>query len=217
MSRASQHKLYCQCCLLAYTTNLGTTFSFDSNVCSFWKWQMSRETFALTWGFSFLKTHSYKSTGRSKLWKIIFNFPWEICMWDCPISFMHCHIYYYSNNIQLSNLPDCRLGIREKSRLVKFSARYESFYLKNCARRNIQFSAVVIQKWGHFIFHPQQELMEEKSNYFCFILAFIPRSVVTVSIELSKNLVIQYFLIHQVFRGITSSPTLMPFHPLFCF
>lgn len=52
----------------------------------------------------------------------------------------------------------------------------------------------------HFIFRPQQDLMEEKTNYFCFLLAFIPFSFVTVRRELSKNF-----------------PNTDVFHPLFCF
>lgn len=215
MSSTSQRKLYCQCCLLAYTTNLGTTFSFDSNVCSFWKWQMSRKTFALMWGHSLPRTHSYKSPGWSKWWKIMFHFPWERCVWGCPISFYAMHIYYYSNNIQLSNLLDCRLGIREKSRLVKFSVRYESFYLKNCPRRNIQFSAVAIQKWGHFIFCPQQDLMEEKTNYFCFCLASIPFSFVTLSIELAKKLSYSIFPDISGFQRNHFFTNIDAFHPLF--
>lgn len=110
----------------------------------------------------FLEPTATKALGGQNYEKLYSIFPGRDGSETAQFLFMHCHIYYYSNNIQLSNLLDCRLGIREKSRLVKFSARYESFYLKNCPRRNIQFSAVAIQKWGHFIFCPQQDLMEEK-------------------------------------------------------
>lgn len=135
----------------------------------------------------FLEPTATKALGGQNYEKLYSIFPGRDGSETAQFLFMHCHIYYYSNNLQLSNLLDCRLGIREKSRLVKFSVRYESFYLKNCPRRNIQFSAVAIQKRGHFIFCPQQDLMEEKKNYFCSLLAFIPFSFITVSKELSKN------------------------------
>lgn len=101
---------------------------------------------------SFLEPTAKKALGGQNYEKLSSIFPGRDVSETAQFLFMHCHIYYYSNNIGLSNLLDCRLGIREKSRLVKFSVRYESFYLKNCPRRNIQFSAVATQKWGLILF-----------------------------------------------------------------
>lgn len=194
MSNTSQHELYCQCCLLAYTTNLGTTFSFDSRVCSFWV----GKHFHWHGDIGFLEPSATKALGGQNYEKLYSIFPGRDVSETAQFLFMHCHIYYYSNNIQLSNLLDCRLGIREKSSLVKFSVRYESFYLKNCLRRNIQFSAVATQKWSHFIFCPQQDLMEEKNKLLLLSFSFYSFSFVNVSIELSENF-----------------PNIVAFHPLF--
>lgn len=111
----------------------------------------------------FLEPTSTKALSGQNYKKLYSIFPGRYVL-DCPFLFMHCNIYYYSNNIQLLNLLDCSLRIRGKSRLVKFSERYESFHLKKSPRRNILFSVVAIQKWSWFIFHPQQHLMEEKKQ-----------------------------------------------------
>lgn len=116
-----------------------------------------------------------------------------------------------------SNLLNCSLRIRGKSRLVKFSVRYESFYLKNCPRRNIQFSVVAIQKWSHFIFHPQQYLMEEKTNSSCFPLTFIHSIFATLRMELSKKLSTSIFPNRSDFQRNHSFPSINAFNPLFFF
>lgn len=154
---------------------------------------MSRKTFSLTQGHSFLRTHCYKSTecfcqNQEKLYSI---FPGRCISLTAQILFMPCNIYYYSNNILLSNLLDCSLRIRGKSRLVKFPVRYESLYLKNCPGRNTPFSVVDTQKRCHFIFHPQQYLMEEeKKNKKKILLSFTFYSLksATLNLNFQKNL-----------------------------
>lgn len=130
---------------------------------------------------------------------------------------MPCNIYYYSNNIQLSNLLDCSLRIRGKSRLVKFPVRYESLYLKNCPGRNIPFSVVDTQKRCHFIFHPQQDLMKKKKKNKIILLSFTFYSLrsAALNMKLPKKLDTLIFPDISDFQNNQSFLSTHPFNTMF--
>lgn len=94
---------------------------------------------------------------------------------------------------------------QRKKQIGEIFSKIWIFLLKKIVQEGTFSSLLLLlQKWSHFIFHPLQDLMKEKTNSFCFLLAFIHSSFVILSMELSKNIVLQYFLIHQVFRWILS-------------